>query len=260
MVKGLQIFRDHFRQFQGSFVLIGGAACTEWFTAAGLPFRATKDLDIVLVMDAIDQTFIDAMRRFIAEGNYEIREKPEGTPILYRFAKPSNGSFPFMLELFCPRHERLDLVSDQTSIPVEIEPGRHSLSAMLMDDVYYHLLKEHYDLRDGLPFANATALIPMKAYAYLNLSRSRDAGEPVDSRDIDKHRADVFRLTGTISGEPGPELPSKIIGDLTAFVRAFPPESVEWPGILASIANTLGKGIRPESLIQALRTYFRLPV
>jgi hypothetical protein len=31
MVKGLNIFRDRFRQFEGSLTLIGGAACDEWF-------------------------------------------------------------------------------------------------------------------------------------------------------------------------------------------------------------------------------------
>jgi len=34
MVKGLNIFRDCFRQFEGSFALIGGAACDEWCSAA----------------------------------------------------------------------------------------------------------------------------------------------------------------------------------------------------------------------------------
>jgi hypothetical protein len=53
MVKGLNIFRDRFRQFEGSFTLIGGAACDEWFTAQGLPFRATKDLDIVLIIEVL---------------------------------------------------------------------------------------------------------------------------------------------------------------------------------------------------------------
>jgi hypothetical protein len=48
MVKGIDIFRERFRQHEGAFTLIGGAACDEWFAAQGLPFRATKDLDIVL--------------------------------------------------------------------------------------------------------------------------------------------------------------------------------------------------------------------
>ena len=38
MVKGLDIFRDHFRQFEGFFTLIGGAACVEWFDAEQLEF------------------------------------------------------------------------------------------------------------------------------------------------------------------------------------------------------------------------------
>jgi len=36
MVKGLDLFRERFRDFEGSFTLIGGAACDEWFTAQGL--------------------------------------------------------------------------------------------------------------------------------------------------------------------------------------------------------------------------------
>jgi len=39
MVKGLNIFRDHFRQFEGSFTLIGGAACDECFTAQAVSDR-----------------------------------------------------------------------------------------------------------------------------------------------------------------------------------------------------------------------------
>lgn len=31
MVRGLEIFRERFRRFDGAFVLIGGAACDQWF-------------------------------------------------------------------------------------------------------------------------------------------------------------------------------------------------------------------------------------
>ena len=41
MVKGLDLFRERFREFEGSFTLIGGAACDEWFTAQGLPRKGT---------------------------------------------------------------------------------------------------------------------------------------------------------------------------------------------------------------------------
>jgi len=65
-------FREHFKGFEGAFVLIGGAACHEWFAAEGLEFRATKDLDMVLVIEVIDPAFVAALRKFVADGGYEI--------------------------------------------------------------------------------------------------------------------------------------------------------------------------------------------
>ncbi len=102
MVKGLDIFRNHFRQFEGFFTLIGGAACVEWFEAERLEFRATEDLDLVLMLEVLNQDFITAIRAFIKQGAYEIREQSEGAPILYRFAKPKREDFPIKLE-FCSR-------------------------------------------------------------------------------------------------------------------------------------------------------------
>ena len=53
MIKGLDVFRDHFKDFQGSYVLIGGVACYLVMEEAGVDFRATKDLDIVLCAEAL---------------------------------------------------------------------------------------------------------------------------------------------------------------------------------------------------------------
>jgi hypothetical protein len=72
MVKGLNIFRDRFRQFEGSFTLIGGAACDEWFTAQGLPFRATKDLDIVSIIEVFAPEAVRALRAFTVWRLYRI--------------------------------------------------------------------------------------------------------------------------------------------------------------------------------------------
>jgi hypothetical protein len=69
MVRGLDLFRERFRNFEGAFILIGGAACDEWFSAQGLTFRATKDLDLVLIIEVVDASFVAALRAFIAEGN-----------------------------------------------------------------------------------------------------------------------------------------------------------------------------------------------
>ena len=259
MVKGLDLFRERFHEFEESFILIGGAACEQWFTDLGLLFRATKDLDIVLLIEVLDRTFVSACRRFVEEGAYEIRQRSESKPVLYRFAKPDDPRFPDMLELFSRSPESLDLAEGQTIIPVETEPGQHSLSAILLDEAYYGLIQTQQKERDGLRFATIAALIPLKARAWLDLTARREAGEKIDSRDIDKHRADVFRLAATLPGEPGPALAETIVADLARFLAAFPEASDEWPRILDALKVVFGGGLRPANLRAAIQTYFRLP-
>ena len=60
MVTGLDLFKEHFRPYADRYVLIGGTACMLALEEAGLPFRATKDLDIVLCIEALDKTFVAA--------------------------------------------------------------------------------------------------------------------------------------------------------------------------------------------------------
>jgi hypothetical protein len=100
VVKGLEIFREHFRDFADRYVLIGGAACDIAMTEAGLAFRATKYLDIVLYVEALDAAFVQAFWEFVRAGGYEIQEKSTGEKQFYRFQKPTNPDYPFMLELF----------------------------------------------------------------------------------------------------------------------------------------------------------------
>ena len=101
MVVGLQRFRDHFRAHTGAFVLIGGAACDAWMTANALAFRRTKDLDIVLVADAVDAAFAQRFKAFVDAGGYEVRQRQEtGKREFFRFYKPKGDDYPFMLELF----------------------------------------------------------------------------------------------------------------------------------------------------------------
>jgi glutathionyl-hydroquinone reductase len=96
----LEVFREHFRNYSDRYVLIGGAACDIAMTGAGLAFRATKDLDIVLFVEALDTAFVQAFWGFVRAGGYEVQEKSTGEKQFYRFQKPTNADFPFMLELF----------------------------------------------------------------------------------------------------------------------------------------------------------------
>jgi hypothetical protein len=57
MVRGLDLFRESFASYKDRYILIGGAASTIVMEEAGLEFRATKDLDIVLCIEAFDAAF-----------------------------------------------------------------------------------------------------------------------------------------------------------------------------------------------------------
>jgi hypothetical protein len=73
MVKGLELFASHFASYSNQYVLIGGTACSLVMEDAGLDFRATKDLDIVLYIEALDAQFVNALWQFIKNGGYQNR-------------------------------------------------------------------------------------------------------------------------------------------------------------------------------------------
>lgn len=258
-MRGLDLFRAHFAPHAGGFVLIGGAACHEWFAVRGLTFRATKDLDIVLIIEAIDAAFIADMRRFVADGGYVVKEHADGCPELYRFSRPQDPNYPYMLELFSRKPDTLDLRDDQTVVPIHATGSNASLSAILLDDAYYALLRAHSVVNAGIPVATATVLIPLKARAWLDLSQRRAEGGRVDQRDVDKHRTDVFRLAATLAGQAEPEVPDGVRADLLRFLSAFPEDATEWVGILVGLQVTFGRQtFTPRALRDAVRGFFRL--
>ena len=94
MVKGLSIFQDWFKDFENQYVLIGGTAATITMTEAGLPFRGTKDLDIVLHVEVLTWEFGQKFWEFVQAGGYQQKEgNAEQTPCLYRFQKPLDDEY-----------------------------------------------------------------------------------------------------------------------------------------------------------------------
>ena len=98
MVKGLEIFRVWFKDYADQYVLIGGTAASLAMQSAGLDFRATKDLDVVLHLEALTSAFGRRFWEFIEAGRYNIRQSAtSGKPLLFRFQKPAEETFPFMI-------------------------------------------------------------------------------------------------------------------------------------------------------------------
>ena len=53
MVKGLELFREQFKEYSGQYMLIGGTACTILIEEAGMEFRLTKERMVLLLLRQI---------------------------------------------------------------------------------------------------------------------------------------------------------------------------------------------------------------
>lgn len=243
-MKGLDRFKAHFSGCEHQYVLIGGAACDVVMDDAGLDFRATKDLDIVLIVEAIDAAFAARFWSFVEEGGYEQREKSGGGKEFYRFQKPVHPDFPAMLELFARAPDAIRVADGSTLTPLPIDESIASLSAILLDETYYACLVARRRRIDGVSVLDERLLIPFKAKAYLDLLRRKADGEAIDSRNIKKHRSDVFRLLRLLPGDERVELPADVAADVGRFADAvsadesFSPKEIGLPGNApASIAR-----------------------
>ena len=93
-----------------------------------------------------------------------------------------------MIEIFSRRPDFMILEDDVVLTPLPIDDAISSLSAILLNEAYYELLKTGRMMIDGIPVLNPTCLIPFKAKAWLDLKRRKSNGEPVDSKNVKKHR------------------------------------------------------------------------
>ncbi len=185
---------ERFAAFSDRYVLIGGTAASLSVEELGGEFRVTKDLDIVLCVEVLDREFAEAFWAFIKQGRYENQQKSTGKRLFYRFYDPQVKGFPEMLELFARVPDALDIRPGAVLTPIPIEEEVSSLSAILLNDDYYEFVMERRTSIDGLSVLKAEGLIPLKSRAYLDLSNRKAAGQQVDSKQIKKHKNDIFRL------------------------------------------------------------------
>ena len=218
MVRGLDRFRAYFAGHEESYALIGGAACDILFGEAGLPFRATKDFDIVLCVEVVGVEFGTVFADFLEAGGYRARERSTGRREFYRFHRPADETFPAMIELFARRPETLEPPNGAELSPIPVEEDVISLSAILLDDDYFDALQKARRVIDEISLVDETILIPFKARAFLDLSGRKANGEDVDARHIRKHRADVFRLAQLLPGSGKLPLADPIRADLAEFL------------------------------------------
>jgi hypothetical protein len=231
VVVGLDTFRTWFSDHGDHYVLIGGVAAHLAMAAAGLDFRVTKDLDIVLLVEALEPGFVQRFWDFVQAGKYEQREQAmlaggtdEARRCHYRFQKPMTVRFPAMLELFSRLPDALEYSGSGGLTPVPVDGDTSSLSAILLDDAYYDLVRHHRVQRDGLSVLRTEPLILLKARAWLDLSARKAQGEAIDAKTIRKHANDVLKLVQIVAPTPQFQAPVAVLGDLEQFIDRLPVE------------------------------------
>lgn len=252
MVKGLAKFAEFFTDYRDQYVLIGGVATVLALEDAGLEARATKDLDIVLCVEALTPAFGERMWAFIRAGEYELNERGAEPRRFYRFRKPKNPEFPAMLEFFAREPGFVPLADGAHLTPVPIDDAVESLSAILLDDGYYRFIHDNKRVLDGLQVVNDRCLIPLKARAWLDLRDRKAGGEEIDGKNITKHRNDVLRLSQLLTLGVSTALASSITADMRRFVDELAVE------LDIGLLKSLGLTGMPEDIEERLRSVYGL--
>ncbi len=227
MVKGLTVFRDFFSDYTDQFVLIGGTACDLLMDDAGLGFRATKDLDVVLCIEALTSGFVQKLWKFVERGVYQRKEKASGEKCCYRFSKPVDSGFPFMIELFSRVPDILDDREIAGITPMAIGDSIVSLSAILLDEPYYRLILSNRLALSGVNVVSPACLIVLKAKAWMDLRRKKSDGAGVSDSNIKKHRNDVFRLSQLVGKVERLVLPLEIQRDVLLFLEMIAEDDID---------------------------------
>jgi hypothetical protein len=218
MVRGIDKFKEYFGEYPENYVIIGGTACDILMEEAGFNPRATKDIDIILVVEALNTEFVKQFWKFIQDGAYERQEKSDDERNYYRFLKPENKDFPHQIELFSRTPDGVDLEEPAHLTPIPVDDDLSSLSAILLSDEYYNYMRVNSAIESDVHLANLDALICLKAKAFLEITERIAAGGREDAKHIKKHKNDVFKLAAMLPVASEFELPDSIKKQMNEFI------------------------------------------
>lgn len=254
MIIGLDIFKKYFEAYPDNYLIIGGTARDIIIEEAGFVPKGTRDIDIVLVIEAMTEDFVKQFWLFVKDGNYEHQEKSSSERKYYRFYNPANAEFPFMIELFS-RKPNLVLLSEPAHLtPIPIESDLSSLSAILLSNDYYEYILNQSIVENEVHIANKQALICLKAKAFIDMSERKAQGEVIDNKNIRKHKNDIFRLAITLAPDDLFEVPETIKSDVQTFANAI---AENLPGKELFKSMGLG-GTSPEKVFNQILKSFQL--
>lgn len=216
---GLNKFKEYFADYTDNYVVIGGVACGLYADMFAQNPRVTHDIDTVLVVEALTHDFVVQFWHFVKDAGYKVQETSTGKHEHFRFRFPSSEDFPEQIELFSRDIGLLTTPEGARLTPIPMDEDLSSLSAILMNDAYYHYTISHCELVEGVHVAKPESLICLKCRAYVDLATRRAEGESIDSRKVNKHKRDVFRLVAMLAATQSFAVPYNLYQDILVFAE-----------------------------------------
>jgi len=209
---GLNHFEEYFKDFRESYVVVGGFATLmlleKQLEGHG---KVTQDIDLVLLTTASVE-MAQKIKAYVKEGEYTIQKGEKDNFSYYRFVNPKVENFAKEIELFAVNDQALLLDEEQRIIPIDPEEGLYSLSAIMLDNEYFEMIKNNIDNSNRVPCTNTLATIMLKISAFYDLkSRGDDKWK--------KHRRDILKLVLLLTGEEQLELKGRMVGDVELFME-----------------------------------------
>ena len=249
MIQGIETFKEFFQDYKKDYVIIGGLATAMVMHDLGFVFRATKDIDLV-VISTDNEDFLKRILHFIDNAKYKTKQRTNNDTKhnLFRFCDSVDKTYPEQLELFARHQENSIITTNQHIIPIETPESYDYLSAILLDTDYYNLLTQHTTDIDGLHVATAEVLIPLKIHAHLNLM---DGKHNYDG----KHLKDIIRLSTLLDGEEKVKLTGTPNSDFEEFLPIF--EQLEEDRIKNILKSNHLMGLTKQDLLDLLKSTYK---
>ncbi len=133
--------------------------------------------------------------------------------------------------------------------PIHLSQSVASLSAILLNDSYYDLLVQGKTIVDGYSVLSIEYILLFKMKAWLDLLERKEYGENIDSRDINKHKNDIFRLVINISPSSKVYVSDEIQKDITKFLERITEERID-------LKNLGIRGVSLEDILNRLKKIY----
>ena len=124
-----------------------------------------------------------------------------------------------MIELFSKQPNNFELKFDTGLTPIHVDESIVSLSAILLNNLYYDSLVKGKRTINGYSIIEIETVILFKIKAWLDMQERKKAGGQVDSKNIKKHKNDVFRLFANVTPSSRMETAEEIQYDISQFIE-----------------------------------------